>query len=319
MASDNDFDAQKTFEICLLDYLVKNNMHETAENFRKEANVPSHSAWTDATDGFLHEWWGIFYDTFMARQLMHPDSEAETSSEVINTTQNQSNSMVPHIALNQQRPRQFPVATDFDMMIGNPATSSLAAKFYNEEQLRHSMGYNPNLWFCYANNMNPFNSAVSSSSHPQQKLRSQAQQQVNEQGFDLGRSTLMDPALYRTERFILPESALHAAGMNGGVNLMPSNMWPLGAPNHQPQFQMLEIMHQPHLLAPSQSLASWDTALDFPGSPANFACQKLMLPRADLSRKNTKKVGRKNKSTSRGKGKSLTNAEDSMPVDQNAA
>lgn len=71
--------------------------------------------------------------------------------------------MVPHIALNQQRPRQFPVATDFDMMIGNPATSSLAAKFYNEEQLRHSMGYNPNLWFCYANNMNPFNSAVSSS------------------------------------------------------------------------------------------------------------------------------------------------------------
>lgn len=35
----------------------------------------------DVPDGFLHEWWCIFYD--FAAQLKHQESNTETSSEVI--------------------------------------------------------------------------------------------------------------------------------------------------------------------------------------------------------------------------------------------
>lgn len=44
---------------------------------------------------------------------------------------------VPQLALDQQRPGQFPRSADFDSMIGEP--SLLAAKFQEEGQFRCSM------------------------------------------------------------------------------------------------------------------------------------------------------------------------------------
>lgn len=58
--------------------------------------------------------------------------------QVTYMTENQPlHPMVPQLALDQQRPRQFPRSADFDSMIGEP--SLLAAKFQEEEQFRRSM------------------------------------------------------------------------------------------------------------------------------------------------------------------------------------
>ncbi|CAI0468725.1 unnamed protein product, partial [Linum tenue] len=37
--AENWWDAQKMFDMYLLDYMVKRNMHETAAHFRAESNV----------------------------------------------------------------------------------------------------------------------------------------------------------------------------------------------------------------------------------------------------------------------------------------
>lgn len=257
MASNSGFDAQRMLELYLHDYFVKNNMHETAETFRKEVNVEaSHSVAIDVPDGFLHEWWCIFYD-FVATQLKHQESNAETSSEVTNMTENQPLlPMVPQLPLDQQRPRQFPRSADFDLMIGEP--SLMAAKFQEEEQFRHSI-------------------------HLQQKIHGHSQLvRDNLQGFDFGRTTLMDPALYGAQSPILPEPGLPGAGLNRGVNPMPSNIWPLDAPNSQRLLQTSKMNHQQKMLAPTQSFTLGNLTSSFPGSSADFARHNLMVPKMDL-------------------------------------
>ncbi|KAH9797030.1 transcriptional corepressor LEUNIG-like [Citrus sinensis] len=260
MASNSGFDAQRMLELYLHDYFVKHNMHETAETFRKEVNVEaSHSVAIDVPDGFLHEWWCIFYD--FAAQLKHRESNTETSSEVTYMTENQPlHPMVPQLALDQQRPRQFPRSADFDSMIGEP--SLLAAKFQEEEQFRRSI-------------------------HLQQQIHSQSQLvRDNLRGFDFGRTTLMDPALYGAQSPVPAAPGLHGAGLNGDVNPMPSNIWPLDAPKNQRQFQTSTMNHQQQILAPTQSLTLGNLKPSFPGSSAGFARHKLMVPKMDLRGKN---------------------------------
>ncbi|XP_027930959.1 uncharacterized protein LOC114187045 isoform X2 [Vigna unguiculata] len=71
---DSHWSSRQTFERYLYDYLVKRNMHHTAEVFRNETNLhlgPAASS-TDAVDvpeGFLLEWWSLNNDFEYFRQM----------------------------------------------------------------------------------------------------------------------------------------------------------------------------------------------------------------------------------------------------------
>ncbi|KAJ0083448.1 hypothetical protein Patl1_31170 [Pistacia atlantica] len=82
------WDARLMFELYLFDYLRKNNMHQTAEIFFREANLsfdPSIPTSIDVPDGFLHEWWSFFFDMFTSRQLTNCGSEESPSNMVEQT------------------------------------------------------------------------------------------------------------------------------------------------------------------------------------------------------------------------------------------
>ncbi|XP_006467772.1 uncharacterized protein LOC102619935 isoform X2 [Citrus sinensis] len=143
----------------------------------------------------------------------------------------------------------------------------------------------------------------------------------------------MDPALYGAQSPVPAAPGLHGAGLNGDVNPMPSNIWPLDAPKNQRQFQTSTMNQQQQILAPTQSLTLGNLTPSFPGSSAGFARHKLMVPKMDLRGKNAQMAvqmrqtaqhqlhgRRRNKSSlSRAKDKSKDDrkAEGSKPVNEN--
>ncbi|XP_017437133.1 uncharacterized protein LOC108343389 isoform X2 [Vigna angularis] len=71
---DSHWSSRQTFERYVYDYLVKRNMHRTAEVFRNETNLHLDAAAssTDAVDvpeGFLLEWWSVNNDFDFFRQM----------------------------------------------------------------------------------------------------------------------------------------------------------------------------------------------------------------------------------------------------------
>ncbi|WVY95454.1 hypothetical protein V8G54_034542 [Vigna mungo] len=71
---DSHWSSRQTFERYVYDYLVKRNMHHTAEVFRNETNLHLDAAAfsTDAVDvpeGFLLEWWSVNNDFDFFRQM----------------------------------------------------------------------------------------------------------------------------------------------------------------------------------------------------------------------------------------------------------
>ncbi|KAK8468598.1 hypothetical protein PHAVU_006G063822 [Phaseolus vulgaris] len=72
---DQHWSSRQTFERYIYDYLVKRNMHHTAEIFRNEAELPPDSAAAysrdavDVPEGFLLEWWSINNDFEFFKQM----------------------------------------------------------------------------------------------------------------------------------------------------------------------------------------------------------------------------------------------------------
>ncbi|KAK9267797.1 hypothetical protein L1049_010233 [Liquidambar formosana] len=140
MASGDEWDAQKMLELYLHDYMVKKNMHKTAEIFKQEAKVCNDPIVIDSPDGFLSEWWSFFYDTYASRQPKQLEVKEEASVEpaqMMETEVQNVGHLEPKLEMIQQTPGQFPMGTDFDKMLGQPAACLLAAKVYEEgEHLR---------------------------------------------------------------------------------------------------------------------------------------------------------------------------------------
>ncbi|XP_050287033.1 transcriptional corepressor LEUNIG-like isoform X1 [Quercus robur] len=290
--SGHDWDAEKMFELYLLDYMVKKNMHKTAQIFRKEAKVCNNPVVIDSAEGFLYEWWSIFYDVYASRQLQDQQAKAEASTEATQMTENEQQniySAMPQLAINQHRPGKLPVINDFDKMLGQPASCLLAAKMY-EERLRHpTRTFEPNLRLVDVSKLNLPKSPVSSS-HPQQQIHKQANQQGNRNDIGMEKTVTMDPMLYGIPKLKLPISRPHDAGMNEGVNSSLLDGWPLTvlnpvlqAPSYTHQFQMLTPECQQALLAQVLSCTPGNQTDTFPGSPANFASPNVMLPKIELS------------------------------------
>ncbi|XVE88069.1 hypothetical protein DITRI_Ditri19aG0038900 [Diplodiscus trichospermus] len=332
MAAGDGWDAEKMLDLYLHDYLVKKNMHETATLFRKEAGVSNHPvekrslfSVIDSPQGFLQEWWSLFYDIFASRQpKVQEYSEAETSTKaekLDDQSQNFGPIVYPRSMINQRRPGQVPIPRDFG--------SNLRLLETNQPRLP--------------------NSVTASSSLLEERINL-AQHQVKRehcQGIGLGRTIPINPtATYGPQKGKFPVTGLHAAGYSESIEPAALNGWPLDAPNYRQQFQILNC--QPEISAQGLSRMPRNPTPTFPGSSTKFNFHNAIPPKTEINEHNRQmmiqrmqieehqnqdnmlqqqQTGRKKLSNSRGANKKLVDhktldrmkAEENKPVDDTVA
>ncbi|XVE51362.1 hypothetical protein DITRI_Ditri02bG0034100 [Diplodiscus trichospermus] len=265
MSGGDDWDAEKMLDLYLHDYLVKKNMHETAAVFRKEAGIVNHSVVIDSPQGFLPEWWSLFYDIFASRQpkLQSVAETSDKAEKLENKSQNFGPILLQPSIANQQRPGQIPIPIPSD--------------------------FDPNLRLVETNQLRLPNSFAASSSRLQQQINLSQHQVMrgHSQGINLGRTiNLNPPTPYGAQKAILPITGSHTAGLNESFEPSPLNRWPLDAPNYQQQFHILRcqseksaqgLSHMPINLRPT-----------FPGSSVKFNNHNLILPKPEINENNRK-------------------------------
>ncbi|GMI82353.1 LEUNIG_homolog, MUCILAGE-MODIFIED 1 [Hibiscus trionum] len=263
MVDEEDWDAQKILDLYLHDYLVKKNMHETAELFRQEAGIAHHSVAIDSPQGFLQDWWSIFYDIFSTRQTkLQEYSEAETSAKaekMEDQLQNLGPMFSPQLMINQQMARQVPI----------PRYSDSSFQLLETNRLRLP------------------NSFAASSSLLQRQINL-AQHQVKReqnQGINLGSTFPMNSTTpYGAQKGKLPVTWPHVAGLSESIDPTPLNGRPLDAPNSQQQFQILNC--QPEKSDKGLSLMPRNLTPAFPGSSAKFNYHNLIIPKPEIIENN---------------------------------
>ncbi|KAH1066077.1 hypothetical protein J1N35_031064 [Gossypium stocksii] len=245
------WDAGKMLDLYLHDYLVKKNMHETAALFRDEAGISNRPVVIDSPEGFLQEWWSLFYEIFAARQTkLQGGAESTSAKSEIKEDQSQSFGpmFMPQLMINQQMVCQVPIPRYFD--------SSLQLLETNQLRLP--------------------NSFVASSSLLQQPINLAQHQAKREQsqGINLGSNILINSNT--------PNKALK--GLNESTDPAPLSGWPLDALNYQQPFQILKC--QPEKSDKGLSLMPRNLTPTFPGSSAKFSYQNLILPKPEIIENN---------------------------------
>ncbi|KAB2082002.1 hypothetical protein ES319_A05G168900v1 [Gossypium barbadense] len=256
------WDAGKMLDLYLHDYLVKKNMHETAALFREEAGVSNRPVVIDSPEGFLQEWWSLFYEIFAARQTKL-QGEAESTSAKSEIKEDQSQSFgpmfMPQLMINQQMALQVPI----------PRYSDSSLQLLQTNQLRLP------------------NSFVASSSllqHPINLAQHQAKREQS-QGINLGSNILINSNTpNKALKGKLPVTWPHAAGLNESIDPAPLSGWVLDALNYQQPFQILKC--QPEKSDKGLSLMPRNLTPTFPGSSAKFSYQNLILPKPEIIENN---------------------------------
>ncbi|XP_075521737.1 uncharacterized protein LOC142554995 [Primulina tabacum] len=54
--------------------MIRNNLHTAAETFAKEADISPEPAAVNPPEGFLTEWWSLFWDVYSAKLPNHPEA-----------------------------------------------------------------------------------------------------------------------------------------------------------------------------------------------------------------------------------------------------
>ncbi|XP_037492439.1 transcriptional corepressor LEUNIG_HOMOLOG isoform X4 [Jatropha curcas] len=296
MASDEYdlWDAEKMLDLYVHDYLVKRKLHNTAAIFQKEANVGANPV---AIDGFLHEWWTLFYDLYASKQLEYQEAKAKANSyssakerQVMQNELQNVLPIVPQLSINQQRPGQFPVGPSSKMR-QLPACSLLARMYGEEQHLPYPVRtFNQNLQLLRGNKFDLSKSAATRPSYPQQQIQNHAQQLVqNRIGNSCGGASPMDTTFFRL-RGTFPITNSCDIGMNEEANSSGFLLNPLmQTPNHPQQFLMLTEQHQRDILVQSLALTSGNLTSSLPGNSAKIDGRNLKLPRINLNGKDAQK------------------------------
>ncbi|XP_016698141.1 transcriptional corepressor LEUNIG isoform X6 [Gossypium hirsutum] len=216
----------------------------------------------DSPEGFLQEWWSLFYEIFAARQTKL-QGEAESTSAKSEIKEDQSQSFgpmfMPQLMINQQMALQVPIPRYFD--------SSLQLLQTNQLRLP--------------------NSFVASSSllqHPINLAQHQAKREQS-QGINLGSNILINSNTpNKALKGKLPVTWPHAAGLNESIDPAPLSGWVLDALNYQQPFQILKC--QPEKSDKGLSLMPRNLTPTFPGSSAKFSYQNLILPKPEIIENN---------------------------------
>ncbi|KAK2447287.1 transcriptional corepressor LEUNIG [Trifolium repens] len=130
------------------EYMIKRGMHDSAEIFMNEANVPEtlpidmqivNSMFDDSSEGVLHEWWSVFYEIFLSklrsRQEFEPQSPNMAVPRMIDTSTNISSFRIPQMSMNEQRPQQFQASSSFNNMMAQTASRSMPPRQHNNNTL----------------------------------------------------------------------------------------------------------------------------------------------------------------------------------------
>ncbi|KAK8646196.1 hypothetical protein V6N13_119990 [Hibiscus sabdariffa] len=260
MVDEDDWDAEKMLNLRLHDYLLKKNMHKTAELFRHEAGISHHSV---VIDGTLQDWWSLFYDTFSSRQTKlqeyHGEETSAKAEKVEDQSQNVGPTFSPQLMINQQMAPQVPI----------PRYSDSSFPLLETNQLRLP------------------NSFAASSSLPQQQINLAPHQVMKEQhqGINLANTLPINSTTsYGPQKGKLPATLPHAAGLNEPINPALLNGWPLDAPNYQQQFQILNC--QPEKSNKGLPLMPRNPTPTFPRSSAKFNYHNQMLPKQGIIENN---------------------------------
>ncbi|XP_024158090.1 transcriptional corepressor LEUNIG_HOMOLOG isoform X1 [Rosa chinensis] len=247
------WDAEKMLDLYLHDYMVKKNMHSTAEIFRREADVYSESPVViDTKEGFLNEWWTLFYDVYSSRaQLKHQD-QAKVEAPVQERRENEQQRKHPRVPEDLPRVPTAPLATKQKRSRRTPRTRSID---YFSKWLGIPGGdFGPNLHPLRVNDLNISKSlATSSSPLHQQLLKNIAQmQQVqdNRNVISFGRTNNIGSKVFGLRNSLLPLTGAQDAGISG-VEPGPQIGRPLKvvsaalqAPNHQQLIETSTTEHQ---------------------------------------------------------------------------
>nr|XP_012575073.1 transcriptional corepressor LEUNIG-like isoform X2 [Cicer arietinum] len=299
----HDPDADAMFRLYLHDYLIKKGMHNTAEIFMNEAEVhkiPTDKNFLDTVldspDGFLHDWWSIFYDVFRSRQGRHQQSQPEFSSKVpkmIHAARNSSPFRIPQMPMNEQRSQQFQANPSFNNIMAQPTGCLISPRLYNKEQLGN---IDPRLLALIGAN-NPNFMAGTSSNNPSQDMGKQVQKQAfkeNGIGMRVG-FTSRGP-----QKAMLPLERPHETNNYDAPNVVPTNGLPLNdprltsllqIPNYPQQCQVLNTQNQDAILTQALASAPNNQPFTAPGNSSKCNSQYPEIPKTESSNKDKEMMG----------------------------
>ncbi|GFP79987.1 transcriptional corepressor leunig [Phtheirospermum japonicum] len=316
----SNWEADKMLDVYIHDYLLKRKLHNSAKAFMTEGNVATDPVAIDAPGGFLFEWWSVFWDIFIARTN---EKHSEPAAAYIETHQikarEQQQLQMQQLQLMQQRsaqlqrrdPNHHPLGgpTSSEGMIGQPSTSVLAMKMY-EERVKHPhpMDSDTSSGLIDATNRMALlkqlvqgNSASMSAALQQIHGRPQLATVTTEiVSFDIKaevnlgppqKSLSVDPSSIYGQAILQSKSGLGGAGLNQGVTGLPLKGWPLTGidqlrPSMGLQAQKSNMPNQSQFLLASQqqqALAQQAQAQGNLGNSPNYGFGGV--PRANFNAK----------------------------------
>ncbi|KAL9146370.1 hypothetical protein ABFS82_13G105800 [Erythranthe guttata] len=83
-----DWNAQKMLDLYVYDYMIRKNMHQSAQNFMREAGVTPKTVEIGSAEGFLVEWWSLFWDVYTGRLAKNTRTTSVSPSEAIEGAEN---------------------------------------------------------------------------------------------------------------------------------------------------------------------------------------------------------------------------------------
>ncbi|GFZ06204.1 hypothetical protein Acr_18g0003740 [Actinidia rufa] len=126
MDSGEEWDHVKMLNLYIYDYMVKKNMHRSAEIFAQEANVGQNPVAINEQYGFLIDWWTIFWNLYSSTGWGRPDAMGIPFVELSEMMGNQLQNIFPLVSIPEMNPQmsmQFPMNTNFDNLLGQPAAN----------------------------------------------------------------------------------------------------------------------------------------------------------------------------------------------------
>ncbi|KAL1289178.1 hypothetical protein HN51_057849 [Arachis hypogaea] len=278
---DFNWDAEHIFRLYVHDYMVKRGMHKTAEIFRKECNLTDTAVTLDSHDGFLLEWWSVFYEIYMSRARLAKDQAtgAESSGKVPGTTCNAGISVppIPRSSMSEQRPDQRQVNARYNRMMAQPAACVLQSTLNAKEH--------PGYMTVDAARANNLKLAVTNSNNSLQDVGNNAQREAFKD-ICIGRDVSRDPL------DVAQRTLQHKPNTGESFNRMPINGWPvnnqvltsfLRAPNYQQQFQAQTMQNPEAIPADVRAGSPKSQSFPVPGNSVECNNHHTKVSEAELS------------------------------------
>ncbi|KAL6502957.1 hypothetical protein OROHE_024125 [Orobanche hederae] len=293
-------------DVYIHDYLLKKKLHNSAKAFMTEGKVATDPVAIDAPGGFLFEWWSVFWDIFIARtnEKHSEPAAAYIETQQIKAREQQQQLQMQQLQFMQQRgaqlqrrdPNHPPLGGPMNSegMIGQPSTSVLAMKMY-EERVKHPhpMDSETSQGLIDANNRMALLKSASSQqgqliqgnsggmSASMQQMQGQCRPQLatdikGEVSLGQSQKSLhVDSSSIYGQAILQSKSGLGGAGLNQGVTGPPLKGWPLtGIDQLRPglglQVQKPNLPNQSQFLLSSQqqqALAQAQAQGNFGNSP----------------------------------------------------